>query len=83
MKKFLSALLVLTMVLAIAGSAMAASKFTLYKMVEFKCDSNAYNAAKDGKKTNNVVAKDSLAQVKGVCGDYVKLRVNVAGKIDK
>ena len=80
MKKFLSALLVLTMVLAIAGSAMAATKFTLYKMVEFKCDSNAYSAAKASKKTNNVVAKGSRAQVRCVSGKFVKLRVNRASK---
>ena len=83
MKKFLSVLLVLTMVLAIAGSAMAGCKFEKNDWVKFKCDSNAYNAAKSSKKTNNVVAKGSVAQVKGVCGKYVKLRVNVASKIDK
>jgi hypothetical protein len=80
MKRFLSALLVLTMVLAIAGSAMADTKFTLYKMVEFKCDSNAYSAAKASKKTNNVVGKGSVAQVRCVSGKYVKLRVNRASK---
>jgi len=83
MKKFLSVLLVLTMVLAVAGSAMAGCNFKKNDWVKFKCDSNAYNAAKSSKKTNNVVAKDSIAQVKGVCGKYVKLRVNVASKIDK
>jgi len=83
MKKFLSVLLVLTMVLAIAGSAMAACKFEKGDWVEFKRDANAYNAAKSSKKTNNVVAKGSHAQVKGVCGNYVKVRVNEASKIDK
>ena len=83
MKKFLSMLLVLTMVLAIAGGAMAACKFKKGDWIQFKCDSNAYNAAKSSKKTNNVVAKDSLAQVMCVSGDYVKVRVNVASKIDK
>ena len=34
MKKFVSVLLVLTMVLAISGSAMAASRFTPKEMVE-------------------------------------------------
>jgi hypothetical protein len=80
LKKLISVLLVLTMVLAIAGSAMAATKFTLYKMVEFKCDSSAYNAAKASKKTNNVVAKGSVAQVRCVSGKFVKLRVNRASK---
>jgi len=83
MKKFVSALLVLTMVLAVAGSAMAAAKFELYKMVEFKCDSNAYTAAKASKKTNNVVQKGSVAQVRCVSGKYVKLRVNQAAKTEK
>ena len=46
MKKFLSMLLVLTMVLAVAGGAMAACKFKKGDWVEFKCDANAYNAAK-------------------------------------
>jgi hypothetical protein len=83
MKKFLSMLLVLTMVLAIAGGAMAACKFKKGDWVEFKCDANAYNAAKSSKKTNNVVQKGSHAQVMCVSGDYVKLRVNEASKIDK
>ena len=68
MKKFLSMLLVLTMVLAIAGGAMAACKFKKGDWVEFKCDSNAYDAAKSSKKTNNVVAKGSVAQVRCVSG---------------
>jgi hypothetical protein len=59
---------------------MAAAKFELYKMVEFKCDSNAYSAAKASKKTNNVVGKGSVAQVRCVSGKYVKLRVNRASK---
>jgi hypothetical protein len=77
MKKFLSMLLVLTMVLAIASGAMAACKFKKGDWVEFKCDSNAYNAAKSSKKTNNVVAKGSYAECDKVCGKYARLIVNV------
>ena len=80
MKKFLSMLLVLTMVLAVAGGAMAACKFKKGDWVEFKCDANAYNAAKSSKKTNNVVQKGSVAQVRCVSGKFVKLRVNRVSK---
>ena len=83
MKKLISMLLVLSMLLALAGTAMAASDLKKYDYVVFKCDSNAYDAPKDSKKTNNVVMKGSAAQVRCVRGKYVKLLVNRVSNIEK
>ncbi len=75
MKKFVSMLLVLTMVLARAGSAMAACKVEK-GWVEFTKDANAYNAARESKKTNNVVRKGSWAWCDRICGDFARVIVN-------
>ena len=75
MKKFVSVLLVLTMVLALAGTAMAACKIEKGWVV-FTKDANSYNAARASKKTNNVVQKGSIAWCDRVCGDYARLIVN-------
>ena len=83
MKKLISMLLVLSVVLALAGTALAACDFEKGQYVEFKRDSAAYNAAKSSKKTNNVVLKGSIAEVRCVKGDYVKLRVNRVSNIEK
>jgi hypothetical protein len=77
MKKLISMLLVLTMTLALASTAMAACNLERYDWVEFVKDANSYTAAKASKKTNNVVKAGSVAQVERVCGDYVRLIVNV------
>lgn len=80
MKKFVSMLLVLTMVLALASTAMAAVKFLPGDMVILKDDATAYTAAKSSKSTKNVAAAGSVALVVKECGDYVKVCVNlVAG----
>ena len=76
MKKFVSVLLVLTMVLAVTATAVAACNIKAGMWVEFKKDSPAYTAAKSSKKTNNVVAKGSFAQCDKVCGKYARLIVN-------
>ena len=78
MKKFVSILLVLTMVLALAGTAMAACKITKNTWVFFEKDANAYTAARASKKGNSVVQKGSHAWCDKVCGDYARVIVNVA-----
>ena len=76
MKKFVAALLVLTMVLATTAFAACDIKAGMY--VEFKKDSAAYTAAKSSKKTASEVQKGSTAWCDKVCGDYARLIVNVA-----
>ena len=76
MKKFVSVLLVLTMVLAVAATAVAACDIKAGMWVEFKKDSPAFTAAKSSKETNNVVAKGSSALCDKVCGKYARLIVN-------
>ena len=78
MKKFVSMLLVLTMVLALAGTAMAASKINKETWVIFAKDANAYTAARNSKKTNSVVQKGSVAWCDKVCGDFARVIVNEA-----
>ena len=77
MKKLVSMMLVLTMVLAVATSAVAACDIKAGMWVEFKKDSTAYSAAKSGKETKNVVQKGSVAYCDKVCGKYARLIVNV------
>ncbi len=77
MKKLISMLLVLTMVLALAGTAMAELKVTKNSWVFFEKDANAYTAARASKKTNNVVRSHSVAWCDRVCGDYARVIVNV------
>jgi len=78
MKKLVSMLLVLTMVLALAGTAMAACKITKNTWVFFEKDANAYTSARASKKGNSVVQKGSHAWCDKVCGDYARVIVNVA-----
>ncbi len=75
MKKLVSMLLVLTMVLALAGTAMAACNIEK-GLVKFTKDANAYNAARESKKTNNVVRSGSIARCDRVCGDFARVIVN-------
>ncbi len=75
MKKFIVALLVLTMVLALAGSAMAATRFVKGELVILKKNSTAYSEPKSSKATKSVAEKGSVAEVVRECGNYVKVRV--------
>lgn len=72
MKKLIAALLVLTMVLALAGSAMAACKFKEWDCVKFTKNSTAYKT-KGGKATKTIVRKGSCALVKQVSGKWAEL----------
>jgi hypothetical protein len=83
MKKFVSVLLVLTMVLAVASAAVAACNIKAGMWVEFKKDSPAFTKAKSSKETNNVVAKGSRAKCDKVCGEYARLIVNSASNIKR
>ena len=83
MKKFVSVLLVLTMVLAVASAAVAACNIKAGMWVEFKKDSPAFTKAKSSKETNNVVAKGSRAKCDKVCGKYARLIVNSASNIKR
>ena len=76
MKKFIAALLVLTMMLSLASVAMAACDIKAGMWVEFKRDSAAYTAARSSKKTASEVRKGSTARCVAVCGKYAKLEVN-------
>ena len=76
MKKFIAALLVLTMVFTLATTAMAACKFEPGDLAELKKDANSYSEAKSGKKTKNVAKEVSVVEVVKECGDYVKVIVN-------
>ena len=76
MKKFAAALLVLTMVLALASTAMAATKFAKDDWVVLKKNSTAYTAAKSSKATKNVAEKGSVAKVVKERGKFVKVIVN-------
>ena len=78
MKKLVAALLVMTMVVALATTAFAACKIKKGMYVEFKCDSAAYTAAKESKKTKSVVEKGSTALCNKVCGKFARLIVNEA-----
>ena len=78
MKKIVAALLVLTMVLALAGTAMASSCITAEMWVEFKKDTPAYTEPKSSKETTNLVQKGSTAWCDKVCGNYARVIVNDA-----
>ena len=78
MKRFVAALLVLTMVMALAGTALASCDIKAGMWVEFKCDSAAYTEAKSDKKTASEVQKGSTAWCDKVCGKYARLIVNEA-----
>ena len=83
MKKLVSVLLVLAMLLAVASVAMADCAIKKGMFVEFKKDSTAYTAPRSSKKTNNVVQKGSRAECDKVCGDYARLIVNPATGIKR
>ncbi len=78
MKKLVAALLVLTMVLALAGSAMAGCKIEEGNCVKFTKNTVAYDH-KGGKPTNTIVRKGSYAIVDCVKGDWVRLVLDYVG----
>jgi len=75
MKKLVAALLVLTMVLALTGTAMAGCKFKEGTWIKFIKNAYAYDAAKDSKKTSVVVRKGSWAKVLEVKGSFAKIQL--------
>jgi len=77
MKKLVAALLVLTMVLALTGTAFAACKFQVGDSVKFIKNTVAYSAPRDSKDTDTIVRKGSIAVVADTCGSkWVKLQLN-------
>lgn len=74
MKKLVAALLVLTMVLALTGSAFAACKFVKGDYVKFTKNAYAYRVA-DKSKTTTVVRHGSYGQVLRVCGSWTLVRL--------
>ena len=82
MKKLVAALLVLTMVLALTGSAMAGCKFSIHQYVKFNKNAYAYTEPKNSKKTNDpatIVSKGSIGAVEGISGDWVLVRLTPYG----
>ncbi len=82
MKKLVAALLVLTMVLALTGSAMAGCKFSIHQYVKFNKNAYAYTEPKNSKKTNDpatIVSKGSIGCVEGISGNWVRVRLTPYG----
>ena len=69
MKKTVSVLLVLTMLLALTSTAVASCKFKENDRIEFVRNTVAYKNHRDGSKTGTVVRKGSVSVVKSTCGD--------------
>lgn len=77
MKKLIAALLVLTMVLALTGTAFAACKFQIGDHVKFTKNTVAYSAPRDSKDTDTIVRKGSIARVVDTKGSkWIKLQLN-------
>jgi len=76
MKKLVAALLVLTMVLALTGSAFAACSLEKGDWVIFKSNTNAFKNATTKKAEKVRVNKGSWAQIVCVKGDRVKLELS-------
>jgi len=82
MKKLVAALLVMTMLLALASTAFAADCIKCGVYVNFCNGAHAYTEAKDSKKTGNVVkgtaaeGLKSTGLVKCVKGKFAKVLVN-------
>ena len=69
MKKTVSVLLVLTMLLALTSTAVASCKFKGDDRIEFVRNTVVYKDHDDGSKTGAVVRKGSVSVVKSTCGD--------------
>jgi len=78
MKKLVAALLVLTMILALVGSALADGKFQEGACVRFTKNTVAYKH-KCGKATSTIVRRDSYAIINRVSGDWVELILDYTG----
>jgi len=78
MKKLVSVLLALAMVLTMAGAASAACSIKKDTFVTFTRDSAAYTAARSGKKTKDVVRKCSTTYCDKICGKYARLIVTIS-----
>lgn len=82
MKKLVAALLVMTMLLALASTAFAADCIKCGVYVNFCNGAHAYTEAKDSKKTGNVVKGAAAANLKStglvkcVKGKFAKVLVN-------
>jgi hypothetical protein len=79
MKKLVAALLVLTMVLALTGTAMAGCKFSIHEYVKFTCNAVAYSEPSSRKDTDTIVSKGSIGCVEGVVGNWVRVRLTPYG----
>ena len=81
MKKIVSVILVLTMVLALTGAASASCKFKMYDFVRFVKNSNCYTESKASSKWDDpeaIIRKGSVAQVMGTRGNWVALQITYA-----
>ena len=76
MKRIAALLLVLTMVLTLTTTAMAANKIKADMFVMLKRNATAYSAAKASKATKSVAMKGSTGYVNKVSGKYAKVVVN-------
>jgi hypothetical protein len=75
MKRLVAALLVLTMVLALTGTAMADCKFKDGDIAKFVKNAVAYTGPHNYNDTSTIVRKGSWAEVICVKGDWIKLRL--------
>ena len=69
MKKTISVLLVLTLLLSLASTAVASCKFKENDGIEFVRNTAVYKNHNDGSKTGAVVRKGSISGVKSTFGD--------------
>ena len=84
-KRIVATLLVLTMVLALTGSAMASCKFKVNDFVKFVKNSNCYEDHKSSTKWDDpetIIRKGSTARVMGTKGSWVALQITYAYKGD-
>ena len=81
MKKLVAVLLVLTLALALTGTAMAACKFKEGDHLKFTKNTNVYSAPRDRSKTDTIIHKGSWAKVICTSGSkWVKLQLNFMDK---
>ena len=81
MKKLVAALLVLTLVLALTGSAMAGCKYKMGDFVKFVKNSNCYEDRKSSTKWDDpetIIRKGSVAVVMEQVGSWVSLQITPA-----